>query len=643
TIASLSITDGMGLDTANSQLIVAGPGTISGQNQVPPLWPSRLIVADGPALYDAVIGALTVSDGGWIEMDGGTLVVNNVFTLGESARLRGTGTIIVDGDQPVALVFDGMLDSSIDDLTLIQNGTGRIDLDGTVAGDVLPLIHGGAFGFDALEIQGVGLADAMDDFIWLSEGNQLTMLLDEGWTLGPSAALRVIPSSFTELPAFVNGGHLTVNGSIFSQSAGDSGVHLIVTAPVTLNASASIHVDAADEIDFDGATTIDGADHEIDEGAKLRFNGATDVLGGTFTTFSSSLNDGGVEFNGNTDYNGDVTIDGAARQNGDVYIFGQTTISADTFDMDGSSGNTAWSIATPLVINANSVDAVAGQPFDGELDLTGTFLGKLTINLANPNAHWTMAGTLDVGGVGALMITRVAGSPMWVSGEINVTNAVSITADASLLISCDVQFASASARLRFGGTTTVHETASFLGGGRLENSASGDMTLGSTLNLTGSDLLNAGTLRVGSSPGLAIVADLTFEPTSTWVVEIGGPTFGTQFDQLNASGPAQVAGALDVHLIDLGGGVYQPIVGEAFTILNAAPGQLSGAFANPPVSFTPNKVYKWTVSYAQGGPSSSATLIVEQIVPCPGDVSGDGTVDATDLAIVLGAWGPCPT
>ena len=28
--------------------------------------------------------------------------------------------------------------------------------------------------------------------------------------------------------------------------------------------------------------------------------------------------------------------------------------------------------------------------------------------------------------------------------------------------------------------------------------------------------------------------------------------------------------------------------------------------------------------------------------PCPGDISGDGTVDGVDLAIILGSWGVCP-
>jgi hypothetical protein len=35
------------------------------------------------------------------------------------------------------------------------------------------------------------------------------------------------------------------------------------------------------------------------------------------------------------------------------------------------------------------------------------------------------------------------------------------------------------------------------------------------------------------------------------------------------------------------------------------------------------------------------SLGTQVICGCPGDITGDGTVDATDLAMLLGAWGPC--
>lgn len=35
-------------------------------------------------------------------------------------------------------------------------------------------------------------------------------------------------------------------------------------------------------------------------------------------------------------------------------------------------------------------------------------------------------------------------------------------------------------------------------------------------------------------------------------------------------------------------------------------------------------------------------LISQAVAPCPADQSGDGNVDALDLAMLLGAWGPNP-
>lgn len=40
--------------------------------------------------------------------------------------------------------------------------------------------------------------------------------------------------------------------------------------------------------------------------------------------------------------------------------------------------------------------------------------------------------------------------------------------------------------------------------------------------------------------------------------------------------------------------------------------------------------------------NSSIWVITPQPVPCPADLDGNGMVDGADLAILLGAWGPCP-
>lgn len=39
----------------------------------------------------------------------------------------------------------------------------------------------------------------------------------------------------------------------------------------------------------------------------------------------------------------------------------------------------------------------------------------------------------------------------------------------------------------------------------------------------------------------------------------------------------------------------------------------------------------------------ASTLLAADAASCPGDLDGSGAVDGTDLAILLGDWGPCPT
>ncbi len=51
----------------------------------------------------------------------------------------------------------------------------------------------------------------------------------------------------------------------------------------------------------------------------------------------------------------------------------------------------------------------------------------------------------------------------------------------------------------------------------------------------------------------------------------------------------------------------------------------------PPASFL--------VDYIDGSPNSGPAVI--EVVPTIGDLDGDGSVGASDLAIVLGNWGPC--
>ena len=84
-------------------------------------------------------------------------------------------------------------------------------------------------------------------------------------------------------------------------------------------------------------------------------------------------------------------------------------------------------------------------------------------------------------------------------------------------------------------------------------------------------------------------------------------------------GPAIAYCTLMHNTADTGSGVYSdnsdPILSGISVCQNANPGsQVSGT---------------WT----DGG---------DNVICCPGDINGDGDVDAIDLALILGAWGVCP-
>lgn len=90
---------------------------------------------------------------------------------------------------------------------------------------------------------------------------------------------------------------------------------------------------------------------------------------------------------------------------------------------------------------------------------------------------------------------------------------------------------------------------------------------------TFSDVTFSGTFSPGLSPAIVPVNNVGFGAGNTLLVEIGGLTAGSQFDQLNIGGTLGLNGTLDVDLIS----GFNPAYGDFFNILD---GLTTGTFSN---------------------------------------------------------------
>jgi hypothetical protein len=154
-----------------------------------------------------------------------------------------------------------------------------------------------------------------------------------------------------------------------------------------------------------------------------------------------------------------------------------------------------------------------------------------------------------------------------------------------------------------------------------------------TLNLSGSNLTNQGTVAPGSSAGtLTMNGNYTQASGGKLAMELGGTAAGT-FDKLIVNGTAFLDGEVNVSLL----GSFIPNINDTFTILTATTvnntnGLLITAADDPyyDLIFNPTSVVLKVVA-------------VPPAAGVPGDYNGDGSVNAADYTVwrnMLGVTGP---
>lgn len=166
-----------------------------------------------------------------------------------------------------------------------------------------------------------------------------------------------------------------------------------------------------------------------------------------------------------------------------------------------------------------------------------------------------------------------------------------------------------------------------MNGSIIGNSVANPITLTGYVKGVGS-LTNvniAGTYSPGFSPAAVTVGTMSYAATATTIIEIGGPTAGTGYDQINHVGTASLGGALNVQFINS----YVPAVGDTFTIMTATDG-FTGSFASQDLP-TPPLGSGWHMDV------STKTLKL-QLVDLANVVStqfGDGTVQRSSIGSLV--------
>lgn len=186
-------------------------------------------------------------------------------------------------------------------------------------------------------------------------------------------------------------------------------------------------------------------------------------------------------------------------------------------------------------------DSAGGVSFDGAVANNGAF----TINTSVSNATTTLNGAVT--GSGSLIKTG-GGTLVLNSGASNYAGVTSVTTG-KLVVNGNISTSA---------TTTVSGTGTLGGSG----------TVGSLIVQAG------GTLAPGNSPGILNTGSLDLQTGSTLGIEIDGLGAGTNYDQLNVTGSATLAGLLSVSL------GFSPTNGDLFFILlNDSDDAVNGTFS----------------------------------------------------------------
>jgi autotransporter-associated beta strand protein len=367
----------------------------------------------------------------------------------------------------------------------------------------------------------------------------------------------------------VSGGTLTLSGA--SSYAGNTNVNagsLILAGTTTPNLSASTAVTVASGANLvvNGANTV----------KSLTSNGQISGSN-TLTASTYNLNDGTQV----TAKLGNATGGSTLNSNGAVSL--SNTIAATAINVQTG----VLTVAAPDIL-AHAATVQIATP--ATLSLTGgdqtiktlNGSGKLTLNGNNLNVTngGTYSGTTTTTG----SLTKTGTGTLDLSGDNTFTQGIVVDAGKVTIAQGSTQTTSTTS------DTVVNSGSTLENNGVITNSVvvnSGGTLMGRgtfTGNLTGN-----GTTSPGNSPGILTVAG-NYVENGTLKIEVwgtaGAGNAATGHDQVAVNGTTVLNSTTSALNLVKTGSVFEPAKGDKFTIIQGAPGSISGSFATYTTEFT---------------------------------------------------------
>ena len=592
------------------------------------------LVLGNSAFFDSVNGANNAEFTG-----AGTLVTNSFTTFVEATTLDMVGgTVDFDGEDSDSSGNLIKVDAPLVINAASLEAFGRAKSTGT---DSLEINHENKTGSLTVNLDdpnGEWTLDSPGQLVLLSNFANATLLAGADANLNGAVfvggnvqtdarvdfgATSVVQLFTAGAPFHLNGGNNTDDPNTIAGA--------LIFGPGVLAASDGHALHGFGQIT--AAVDFDGAAHVLAQGGTLYLVGAIVDVGTLGTANGSGILD--VVNPWNTNVTDLVQLNGGELRGG-------------TVANDGTNGINGFGLISSRVINSTRIDAEGGtlvvETANNDNDWDGT-TGAGSLNAISgdleirDDATFLFTGTASASAIRTVFannfelefepgstLSLADGAQYRSTNGTDIGGAVTVTGGtASLEIDGTTVIESGSATMLTGNlrlenpVTVVQAGAMFTGGGILINAANRTLRLLDGANV-GVLIQNQGTLELGASPGQVLGLDFQQDVGGAFEIELAG-TGLNDFDRLTLTGQAQLAGELNVSLLD----GFSPVLGNVFGFLSAV-GGIAGTFQTTSLPDLAAGL-SWSINY---NPTSVQLSVIQGL---PGDYNEDGAVNAADYTV----------